>query len=177
MRPPCTSHISLLKPAPSPSHRLSTGTWQPPKRRSAVSDERVPRSRSARVTPNPAPPVSLEGRVGEGLLLPLLGVGLHLCLEELPDVQAELLVRVSEVHHRPRVYAAGERSSAYGMIPGRTASVRSNTRWEMEFGIGYQKKAQADAQAQAQEDPQEDAMGPAGPRLAGCPCRGHTRAP
>src|SRR5438552_423214 len=118
-----------------------------------------------------------EYRVGEGLLLPLLQVGLDFFLEKLPDVQAELLVRVSEVHHRQRVYAAGEPGSAYGMIPGRTASVRSNTRWEIEFGLRYQEKAQEDAQAQAQEDAQEDTMGAAGARLAACSLIGYSRAP
>ena len=40
----------------------------------------------------------LEDRVGEGLLLPLLEVRLHLFLQELADVEAELFVRVGEVH-------------------------------------------------------------------------------
>src|SRR5256886_3250607 len=78
----------------------------------------------------------LEDRVGEGFFLPLLEVGLYLFFAERPDVHAELLVRVREVsHHRQRVYAAGEGGSAYGMIPGRTASVRTNTLWEMDWAL------------------------------------------
>jgi hypothetical protein len=43
-----------------------------------------------------------EDRVREGILLPLLEVGLDLLLQELADVQPELLVGVGEVH-RPGV--------------------------------------------------------------------------
>ena len=58
----------------------------------------------------------LEDRVREGLLLPLVQVGLNLLLQELPDVQPQLFVGVGEVHCVPSLSSGGGVEPAYGMI-------------------------------------------------------------
>src|SRR6266849_1200967 len=100
----------------------------------------------------PEPP---EDRVWEGLLLPLLEVGLDLLVEEPSDVQPELLVGVGEVHRAWSLGSNGRRA-AYGMIPGpragRVSPFRKSIVSGSWIGLGNQEAAQEDAQAQAQED-------------------------
>src|SRR6266851_9250086 len=110
---------------------------------------RIPETEKAEL---PEPP---EDRVWEGLLLPLLEVGLDLLVEEPSDVQPELLVGVGEVHRAWSLGSNGRRA-AYGMIPGpragRVSPFRKSIVSGSWIGLGHQEAAQEDAQAQAQED-------------------------